>query len=136
MPDKRDLNLSDYGISQNRYRELKYFCLQYEEWKTQLQYSIEAVKSIQISSMPGSHTVADTTAVLAIKRVELEKKCRLIEQTALEADCDIYQYILKAVTQDITFNYLQMMMDIPCGHNYFYKAKKRFYALLDKNKVG
>lgn len=136
MPDQRDINLCEYGISQNRYRELKYFCLQYDEWKVQLRYSTDALKSIPISSVPRAHSAIDITADLAMRRVELEKNCELIEQTALETDSDIYTYILEAVTNDSTFKYLQMMKGIPCGHNYFYKAKKRFYYLLDKNKVG
>ena len=65
----------------------------------------------------------------------LEKNCELIEQTVIEADPDIYQYILKAVTEeDVTYRYLNMIMGIPCSHNTYYDRRRRFYWLLDKRK--
>ena len=65
----------------------------------------------------------------------LEKNCRLIEQTALEADPDIYQYLLKAVTQEgVTFWYLKKIMDMPCGRTMYYDRRKKFYWLLSHKR--
>ena len=42
------------------------------------------------------------------QRAELQEKCERIEQTAIEADADIYQWLLEGVTTDYaTYIYLR-----------------------------
>jgi hypothetical protein len=90
---------------------------------------------MEITDMPSSRNCGDATQQLAMRRVMLEQNCQLIEQTAIEADPDIYQYILKAVTgEDVTYRYLKMIMEIPCSHNTYYDRRRKFYWLLDKRK--
>lgn len=133
MPNVRDTSLKKYGISPHRFKELYHFCLQYHEWKDELKYKCDTVKSIEITDMPTAHNGTDATQELAIRRAELEKKCTLIEEVAREADAGIYQYILKAVTNEgITYNYLQTVMNIPCSKNMYYDRRRKFYWLLSK----
>ncbi|WP_277409552.1 hypothetical protein [Lacrimispora xylanisolvens] len=135
MGNVRPLNYSKYGISKNRFWELYFWCLQYGEWREELKYKTDTVKSVRIASMPSSHSPVDVTQQLAIRRVMLEQNCKLIEQTAIETDADIYKYIMKAVTEeDITYEYLRMIMEIPCSHNTYYDRRRKFYWLLDKRK--
>lgn len=135
MGNVRPLNQSKYGISKNRFWELYYWCLQYWEWKDELKYKTNTVGSMEITDMPTSRNSGDDTQQLAMRRVMLEQNCQLIEQTAIEADPDIYQYILKAVTgEDVTYRYLKMIMEIPCSHNTYYDRRRKFYWLLDKRK--
>ena len=42
MAKERDLKLLDYDISDNRYRELKYFCRQYKEKQKKLCFITES----------------------------------------------------------------------------------------------
>lgn len=131
----RPINHSKYGISKNRFRELYYWCLQYDEWLDELKYKTDTVKSIEITDMPVVHCGSDATQRLAIRRAQLEKNCELIEQTAIEADPNIYQYLLKAVTnEDVTYRYLRMIMGIPCGKKMYYDRRRKFYWLLDQRK--
>ena len=51
----RPLNHSKYGIGKNRFKELYYWCLQYDEWKDELKYKTDTVKSIEITDMPVAH---------------------------------------------------------------------------------
>ena len=132
----RPLNRSKYGISKNRFKELYYWCLQYSEWKDELRYRVDTVKSIEITDSPITHDNGDPTQQLAFRRVHLESNCKLIEQTAIETDPDIYQYLIKAVTDpDVTYRYLKLIMGIPCSHNTFYDRRRRFYWLLSKKKI-
>jgi hypothetical protein len=134
MTKRRDLRLKDkYNISTKRYRELFYFCLQYPEWQNELYYLTDFLKSPELSGMPHGTGKSDLTAKFAIRRAELSKKCELIKQTALEADSEIYQYIVKNVTTDYAgYDYLCMVMNMPCGREKFYKSRRRFFYLLDK----
>lgn len=135
MGNVRPLNRSKYGISKNRFKELYYWCLQYDEWRDELKYKTDTVKSIEITDMPVAHCGSDATQQLAIRRTQLEKNCELIEQTAIEADPDIYQYLLKAVTnEDVTYRYMRMIMGIPCGKKMYYDRRRKFYWLLDQRK--
>lgn len=134
MPNVRHLNSDKYKISKNRFRELYYFCLQYDEWKEELKELNHTVKSIQISDMPSSHNYRDQTADLVERRISLQEKCELIEQTAIEAAPDIYQYIIEGVTCEYaTFSYLSSK-GIPCSHNTYYDRRRKFYYLLSKKK--
>ena len=134
MGNVRPLNQSKYGISKNRFWELYYWCLQYGEWKDELKYKTDTVGAMEITDMPTSRNVGDATQQLAIRRSMLEQNCRLIEQTAIEADPDIYQYLLKAVTEDASYRYLDMIMNIPCGKKMYYDRRRKFYWLLSQKK--
>lgn len=128
---KKDLALKKYEISKERYRELKYFCLQYEEWKRQLSYFGMSVKSPQLTGMPGGKNgVSDPTADEAVKRSELTVKCALVEQTAIETDSELYSYLIKSVTQDIPYEYI----NVPCGRRRFYEMRRRFFFFLSKKR--
>lgn len=137
MGNTRPLNHNKYGISKNRFKELYYWCLQYDEWKDELKYRTDTVKSIEVTDMPITHNGSDSTQQLAIRRVQLIENCRMVEQTAIEADPDIYQYILKAVTnEDVTYRYLRLIMGIPCGKDMYYDRRRKFYWLLDQKKIS
>ena len=87
MPSKRDISLSKYDISKERYRELYYFCQQYKD--------IEA-----------------------------------IEQCAVAADPEIYQYVIKSVTEGVKYEFLK----VPASRKKFYRARRKFFYLLDRKK--
>lgn len=127
---KKDLALKRYEISKERYRELKYFCLQYEEWKKQLS-SLASVKPQQLTGMPnGKNRISNPTADAAVKRSELTEKCALVEQSAIEADAELYPYLLKSVTQGIPYEYI----NAPCGRRRFYEMRRRFFFFLSKKR--
>lgn len=134
LPNVRDTSLKKYGISPHRFKELYHFCLQYHEWKDELKYKCDTVKSIEITDMPVAHGgSSDQTQSLAIRRTELSNKVKLIEDTAMEADAEIYKYIIKAVTNEgITYNYLSTVMNIPCGKDMYYDRRRKFYWLLSQ----
>ena len=137
MGNVRPLNREKYGISKNRFKELYYWCLQYNEWKDELKYKTDTVKCIEITDMPVSHGNGDSTQQLAMRRAQLEQNCRLIEQIALEADPEIYQYLLKAVTdENVTYRYLRLVMGIPCGKDMYYDRRRKFYWLLSQKKIS
>lgn len=151
MPRRRNLDLTRFGVSKHRYIELRSYCLQYQEWQAKLQHKTNSLKSQQLTGMPFIDGISNTTCDLAISRVELQRNCQLIEQTIIEAICTIrkgdsgrylykdfnmlYDHMLLAVTsEDITYDYLYMMRNIPISRDAFYSLKRYFFCLLDKNK--
>ncbi len=132
----RPLNQDKYGISKYRFRELYYFCLQYWEWRDELKYNLtDTVKAITPDDMPKIKKISDQTGDLGARRAELSRRCELIEQTAIEADPDLYPYIIKAVTNvGVNYNYLSTIMKMPCSRATWYRKRREFYWLLS-NRV-
>lgn len=118
-------------ISKHRYYELQHMCLQYNEWKDTLRY-LEA--PMRNNREAGSSAVEEA----AVRRASLVQKCELIEDTAQEAGevsggINIAEYIIKAVTnENITYRYLDSVMNIPVGKNLFYAKRRRFFILLSE----
>ena len=124
---ERDLKVSD--ISPNRYRELKYFCRQYREKQSQLR-SITELSSPSFGGCGGGNKISDRTADTACKKVQLQKELEAIEQSAMEADGDIYQYIISNVVDGVPYEYL----GVPCSWSTFRRRKRKFFALLSLKK--
>ena len=127
MSRKRDLELAKYGISKWKYRELLYFCMQYQEKRHMINYGLGAVNQ---DGMPKGNKTSDLTGGNAISNVQLQSDVEVIEQTAIQTDADLYPYILKNVTEGIAYEY----MDIPCGRRAFYEMRKLFFYYLSKKR--
>lgn len=134
MPDIRPINKEKYGLSKNRFMEVYYHCLQYIEWRSELQTMKDTVKSVEYGKEgKGSLSSGSATESLAIRRMELESKCEVIEQTAIEAGAELYPWILEGVTtQYATFHYLKNAKRMPCERTTYYDRRRKFYYLLSK----
>lgn len=126
---KRDMKLSDYNISRAKYNELKYFCMQYEEKKQELHkgYGLGAVVN---DGMPKGNLAGNPTERVAIQNAMLQADIELIEQTAMEADADIYQWLLKNVTEGTPYEWL----NVPAGRRQFYESRRYFFYLLSQKR--
>lgn len=122
-----------YWIDKHRHYELKHFCLQYPTWKKI--YADLTDLSISLS-LPGRETLnntpSDPTAKCAVKKAFYAERINLIEKTAMDADPYLYKYILKAVTEELSFTYLKTVMNIPCGKDMYYDRYRKFFWLLSK----
>ena len=126
---KRDMKLSDYNISRAKYNELKYFCMQYDEKKQELHrgFGLGAVIS---DGMPKGNLPGNPVARAAIHNAMLQADIELVEQTVIEAGADIYQWLLKNVTEGIGYDYL----DVPMCRSDFYGVRKYFFYLLAQKR--
>lgn len=135
MANVRTLNKEKYKISKHRFLELYHFCLQYTEWKKELEFITDTIKGIGYSEEVKGCGTESPTEKLAIKRMELSDKCSLIEQTAIEADEEIYPYIIKGVTEEYaSFKYLKQVMKMPYERDAYYDRRKKFFWLLSKKR--
>ena len=124
---------SKYYIDKHRYYELKHFCLQYKEWKKTYATCNDAIIfGSTFDRMPSSTGPSDLTAKYAIKKALCAERIKLIEETLKEADEYLYPYLLKAVTEGLSYPYLKTKMDIPCGRDMYYDRYRRFFWLLSE----
>ena len=122
-----------YYIDKHRYYELKHFCLQYNEWKKAYTSCGEAIifasryEMMPVDSMPG-----DLTAKYAMKRAQYAERIKMIEQAAMEADDFLRPFILKAVTEGLSYPYLKTRLNIPCSRDMYYDRYRKFFWLLSE----
>lgn len=131
----RDMTWEDYGISKNRYAELKAFCLQYGEKKSKIKYGISAV---QYDGQPKAHNAGSQTERQAMDNVIYTKDCAMIEEAAIRANPEIWKYIVKSVTLGLSYEFVEYDNEqgkIPMCRRDFYGTRKKFYAILNEMKL-
>lgn len=122
-----------YWIDKHRHYELKHFCLQYPIWKkAYAEFDDISIPLSMIDKMPTSNIPGDPTAKRAIMKAYYLEKINLVEKIAREADKYLYEYILKAVTEELSYTYLKSKLDIPCGKDMYYDRYRRFFWLLSE----
>ena len=133
-PELSDKN--PYWIGKHRYDELKHFCLQYPIWKkayAALDGLSKRPQDLEVFVKSGQLT-SDPTARCAESRLFFADRMELVEQAAIDASPDLYPYILRAVTEGLSYNSLKMQYDIPCCREVYYDCYRRFFWLLSRKR--
>lgn len=124
-----------YWIDKHRHYELKHFCLQYPEWKkAYAEFSDMSIPLSMIERMPTNNLPGDPTAKRAMMKAHYSDKIALIEKTALETDLYLHEYILKAVTEGLSYAHLKTKLNIPCGRDMYYDRYRRFFWILSQTR--
>lgn len=122
-----------YWIDKHRHYELKHFCLQYPIWKKaydsfdDLGMPLSMIEKIPTSNLPG-----DPTAKRAMMKAYYMERMELLESIAMQTDLYLHRYILKAVTEGLSYTYLKSRLEIPCGRDMYYDRYRRFFWLLSE----
>lgn len=121
-----------YWIPRNRFYELKHFCLQYPEWKK----AYSDTKYISATSYDDTRVTnsgyGDPTYKLAEERILYFNKMLAVEKAAKETDPELDNYILRGVTEGLSYNYLFTQLNIPCSRNGYYTKYRKFFWILNK----
>lgn len=160
MASNRPLKLDAWGISWEEYKELTYFCLQYDQKRREAAalltlklstplpvtyHKMIGDKSVEFGEfMPhGGNRISDPTAATAAKRERLLGDVRMIEQAAmaagrLKSGYSIYPSLLRAVTTRGGVQSAMADTDTrpPCGKNEFYEARRKFFWILREMRCG
>jgi hypothetical protein len=124
-----------YYIDKHRHYELKHFCLQYPSWKkAYADFEDTSVSLSTIENVPTSNIPGDPTAKRAMMKAHYSERINLIERIAMEADRYLYEYILKAVTEGLSYTYLKSRLNIPCGKDMYYDRYRKFFWLLNTSR--
>lgn len=124
-----------YWIDRHRYYELKHFCLQYPLWKrSYLALDSLSKRSIEINNDCTSNKKGDPTAKCAIAKNFYKERMNMVERIAENTDPELSSYILKAVTEGVSFSNLKARLEIPCSKDTYYDRYRRFFWLLSKER--
>lgn len=123
-----------YGLSAQRYNELRAFCLQYPLWKAEAE-SLLGVGGQKLNGMPHGSGVGDPVARAAERREKLIEKISLVESVARSVD-DGRWYT--ALIQNCCLGRGLLMIDpaiLPTSNrNAYYVARRTFYLALNELK--
>lgn len=134
MPKRKDIKLDEYNIGHCAYREMYYFCLQYKDKKKQLLELRDPYNSPSTNGMPRSGAISDPTGKNAERAATLSKDIEMIEQCAIEACPEEYQFLLIAVTNENVPWYSLRLKGMKTNEKEFAKRRRLFYYLLAKQK--
>ena len=120
-----------YYISKYRYLELKNFCLQYPDWKKALtQLSPLKAHFGKISS----GNFSDPTADNAILIDKYQSLISIIDTTAKQADAFLAPWIIKGVTENYSYEYLHLKLEMPTSRDTYYDRYRKFFWILDSTR--
>lgn len=123
-----------YWIDKHRYYELKHFCLQYPVWK-RIYAELDGIKGSGMDVAPSKNiSPSDPTALCVESRLYYLDKMETVERAAKESDPELATYILRAVTEDLSYENLKARLDIPCSRGTYYDRYRKFFWFLHKRK--
>lgn len=123
---------SKYYVERELYMTVVHFCRQYPTWIAELNIDPDTSRAITYdkecvqTSMTG-----DMTADLAIRRVKIAEKVKLIDDTAKEVAGSCNSWLILGVCYGIPFFQL-VSQGIPCGKDMYYSMRRKFYYLVSK----
>lgn len=123
-----------YYLTKHRFYEVYHYAMQYQEWKDEYRTTEQTMRGIAYDRVKvKSSGSGDALERVAIRLTELSEKIEMLEAVARETDKDLSEYILRGVTDEqVTYNYLSMVLHIPCSRNTYYSLRRKFYWLLSK----
>ncbi len=124
---------SKYWVEKHRYYELKHFCLQYPIWK-KAYISLDGFskKTDIFANVAKANNISDPVAKCVESRLYYSERMKMIESVAEETAPELSSYILKAVTEGISYEHLKIRLNIPCCKDVYYELYRRFFWLLNK----
>ena len=118
--------LNEYDIGRHRFCELKHFCMQYKDWR-------ETYSRIKDNGLQNSRDERDITGNTAAIKTDYEHAIELIETTARATSLVYADYILRSVTEDVSYSYLKNE-GLRCDKDTFDALRGRFFYLLSLRK--
>ncbi len=121
-----------YWIEKHRYYELKHFCLQYPIWR-KARNALTSLSQRSIETVfTKTNVISDPTEKCAEARIYYTERMKMVETAAYEASPEFSDYILKAVTEGLSYDSLRVRAGIPCCKEIYYELYRRFFWILSK----
>lgn len=123
---------NEFYLPKEEFLTVLHFALQYPNWVQELRTEPDTSKAItydeeRVQTSGGYDACSET----AMRRYMLEKKKKLVEDTAREVAPEIYDYLILGVAYGWTFWQLQAK-GMPCEKDTYYNRRRKFYHLLAK----
>ena len=122
-----------YWISKHRFYELKHFCLQYKDWKKELNdISLSSYHALDGKVHTKSSGINDPVFDSVARRELLTDRMNMVKKAADTCSEDLGTYVFKGVTEGTSYERLFLQNGIPCCKDTYYEAFRRFFWILSK----
>lgn len=120
-----------YYVNKYRYKELLYFCRQYPTWEKALVglnglYAKPAELGMLVQTGQEGESSVER-CVISMDR--FRSLMKLVEDAAKETDPELCRYLLKGVTNGLSYDELGY---IPCSRDTYYNRYRKFFYHLNK----
>lgn len=123
---------NEYWIERHRYYELKHFCLQYPIW-VEAKRNLDSLSTNPILLEPVMTSyIPDPVSKCQEAREKYDRLILTVERAAEATDEHLSSFILKAVTENYTYEYLRTVLNIPCSRDVYYKLYRKFFWILNR----
>lgn len=124
-----------YWLSRHRFYELKHFCLQYPVWKKAYNgLSGLSKRPDELNTFFKTNQLGDPTARCGMAMAHFSERMEMVERSAQEADPELAAFILKGVTEGLSYDTLKTGSDIPCSRDVYYDRYRKFFSILSKKR--
>lgn len=120
-----------YWIERHRYYELKHFCLQYPLWRKAYSEIDGICRQNFDSDVKTTSPDTNVTEKYADILLYYSERMDMVEKAANDTDQSLSVYILKAVTEGYSYDYLKSKLEIPCCRDVYYQLYRKFFWLLN-----
>lgn len=120
-----------YWIERHRYYELKHFCLQYQSWK-RAYFALDGMskRPADLAAIAKRYPGGDPVSKCVEARIFYKDRIDMVEKAARETDPIIGRYILRAVTEGVSYEVAKTRDHIPCSKDVYYELYRKFFWLL------
>ena len=123
---------SKYYVPKETFLTVVHYCKQYPLWVDELSIVPDMNKAIdyardRVQTSPS----ADQVENIAIRRAEIDRKRKQLEDTAHEVADDLSPWVIRGVCYDLPYYYLKTQ-GIPCGKDKYYDLRREFYWRMSK----
>lgn len=120
---------NEYWIDKHRYYELKHFCMQYPIWKKLMLY-LDSIGQASDSEIK-TKDISDPVLKCVEQREWYKTNCDMIEKTANETDSVVAPYLLKGITEGLSYEILNTKETLPFSKYHYYEMYRKFFWILD-----
>lgn len=124
-----------YWLEKHRTYELKHFCRQYPIWKK----TYEAIDGLlsrpaDLATFGKAKHISNPTERIGIMKAFYSERMDMIWRAAEKTDTELAPYIVRGVTEGLSYDALKVKMGIPCCKEVYYLAYRKFFWILNKER--
>lgn len=119
---------SKWYLPYDTYKYVVSYCYAYHDFKRQLQ-DLDGWHAHEQDGMPRGTEMSDPTPQEAMRRMRLEERINVIEDSIIDTDPFLYDWLLEGVTRrGVTFNYLKAKKGMPVvDKNQYSELRRQVY---------
>ncbi len=122
---------NDYHLEKHRFLELQHFCRQYPIWKKAREGLDGLSKRPESLALAKTNEHGSPTERCAEAMMYYDARIEMVERAAMMTDLQMYAYILKGVTEGLSFDILRAQTNMPCSRDEYYSLVRKFFWLLN-----